>query len=94
MNKDFLNACKDGNIEFIRKLIKHGYYVNAKNGADAYLKDNYGRNGRNALTIAQYFRYYKIIKILTRHTILVPFMNRRFKKINKDIIREQKNYIG
>jgi ankyrin repeat protein len=70
------------NYKITRKLLKAG--------ADYSIENN---SLEDALTIAIEKRSFKVAKILTRHIILVPFMSRRFKKINKDIIREVSLYI-
>jgi ankyrin repeat protein len=85
-------ASLNGHIQIVKTLLKSGLDnvhtdPNIKNidGIDALYCSTIYWHENNA--------HIKIPKMLTRHIILIPFMNYRFKKINKDIIRETKKWI-
>jgi hypothetical protein len=84
-------ASFDGYIKIARALLQAG--------ADVHVKDNWERN---ALDIAHFGKFGRINRIpqkkkvatmLLKHIILVPFLSKQFKRINRDIIRESINYI-
>jgi ankyrin repeat protein len=77
-------------------LILASFYSDAKyakiileSGANIKIVNN---DGQTALDIATYHQNKKVVKIITNKIILVPFMNRRFKGIPKDI-RESRIFL-
>jgi ankyrin repeat protein len=85
-DKDGITALMDASRQNRPKVLR----TLLKAGADINIKDN---NGKSALKYAIIERYTNIASIIYKYIILVVMLHKKFRRINKDIIREMSYYI-
>jgi hypothetical protein len=76
-------ACRNNKIKCMTLLLKYGANIHIKNSLGYTL-------GSVFLDIT---RYYSCNNLLNKYIILIPFVSRKFTKINENIIRETASYL-
>jgi ankyrin repeat protein len=93
-----MRASFNGHIDVVRALLENAFIKEPNRFVQKVeVKDN---RGYTALIYASRNGHIKIVKMIVKmiknikNYVLLPFMNRRFKSVSKDIIRESEKYIA